>query len=112
MEHPNLEDSNVEDLLVGEPYAEGLNEEELAAERLNRTLAISSGEGNLEAVIEALDRGADINYRNGIPIGRAILSNHVRVVEFLLGRGAVMNHSESLLLAVMSGGGRDGAYYS
>jgi hypothetical protein len=54
----------------------------------NRTLELACTVGSLDDAREALEDGADVNFRAGAPLFLAIVNRHRAIVRFLLDHGA------------------------
>ncbi len=54
----------------------------------NRTLELAATVGSLEDAREALEDGADVNYRSGAPLFLAIVDRNRTMIHFLLDNGA------------------------
>ncbi|NLT72482.1 MAG: hypothetical protein GXX91_17550 [Verrucomicrobiaceae bacterium] len=54
----------------------------------NRTLELAATVGSLENAREALEDGADVNYRSGAPLFLAIVDRNRTMIHFLLDNGA------------------------
>lgn len=54
----------------------------------NRTLELACIVGSIENAREAVDEGADVNFRNGAPLFLAILHRNRNIIHFLLDHGA------------------------
>ncbi len=54
----------------------------------NRTLELACTVGSLENAREALEDGADVNFRSGAPLFLAIVNRNRAIIEFLLENGA------------------------
>jgi ankyrin repeat protein len=94
---PDSEDSliNPEDYVVVDPSSDDLiaREGALSKEILNSYLYASCQRGAVTCILNALKKGADINFRNPLdlwqtPIMTAVYNNQAAVVELLLERGA------------------------
>lgn len=82
-----------------------------------QSLLTASSSGDLEAVIELLQKKADIHYENELgqtPLMCSVLGNHFRVTELLLNGGSDPNHKDrnglSPFIAAAAGGFSDLVY--
>ncbi len=73
---------------------------------LNELLIQKSADGNLEAVANLLEKGADVNASNRqlkTPLSVAAAMNHKKVVEFLVEKGASFAVGEAAAEAAQGG---------
>ncbi len=54
----------------------------------NRTLELACSVGSIDNAREALEEGADVNYRDGAPLFLAIVNRNRHIIHFLLDHGA------------------------
>jgi hypothetical protein len=54
----------------------------------NRTLELACTVGSLDDAMEALEEGADVNFRSGAPLFLAIVNRNRGIINFLLDQGA------------------------